>query len=111
MSNPRHDGAKIKAALLSIATVEEDFDPIIDSLVERAAAFEALCYEFDGKAKYLYTFKSEVADTSNYMSQSNTVYTEVKYREVHVYEWTLRADDCDDFRAAAIKMATGRRWQ
>lgn len=111
MSNPLHDGAKIKAAMrasLMATKVEEELEPLIDSLVERAAAFEALCAEFDGKAKFLYSFKTQVVDTSNNNAwTSSSAIITPRYREVRVFEWKLNAQDCDDFREAALKM--GRR--
>ena len=68
---------------------------------EKAAAFDALCREFSGKARHVSMHcverRTPKWDDANWCT--------IAMDHVPVYEWTLRAIGCADFASVAISMA------
>lgn len=80
----------------------------VPTIEEKAAAFDALCDEFRGKAKFIRFKRIETGSRS--VPPFPTAHAEVRFCDVPIYEWVLRAegDGGDDFAAVAIKMGKQR---
>ena len=70
---------------------------------EKAAAFDALCREFSGKARHVSMYCVERRKPEWDDANGRTIVMD----DVPVYEWTLRAIGCADFASVAISMAAG----
>lgn len=68
------------------------------TIEQKAAAFDALCKELAGKAK-LVTY---IPMPNCMVRRENGYAMHMKIGSMPIYEWTLRANGCDDFAAAAL---------